>query len=146
MITYQKLTKEDIKQVVLLEEEFLGETLGEEMLTSELNNPAASFITAKQDKVVLGYIGGYFIEEEGEILNFVVNEKYQRQGIGTALLTTLLSININTKKIILEVRENNQKGINFYTKFGFQKISIRKHYYKNGDHAVVMMKEIQWKY
>lgn len=143
MITYQKLTKEDIKQVVLLEEEFLGETLGEEMLESESYNSAACFITAKKEQKVLGYIGGYFIGEEGEILNFVVDEAYQRQGIGTTLLTHLLSINKDIKKIILEVRENNQKGINFYTKFGFQKISIRKHYYKNGDHAIVMMKEIK---
>lgn len=143
MITYSPLIKDDIKQVVLLEEEFLGETLGEEMLSNELLNKAAIFLTAKDNMKVIGYIGGYFIENEGEILNFVVDEKYQRQGIGTALFNTLINSQNNIKKIILEVRENNQKAINFYLKMDFKKISIRKHYYKNGDHALVMMKEIK---
>lgn len=146
MITYQKLTKEDIVQVVLLEEQFLGETLGIEMLETELNNNAACFITAKSNQTVLGYIGGYFIFDEGEILNFVVDETYQRQGIGQNLFNYLLSLYPNIKKITLEVREKNQKGINFYLKNNFQKISIRKHYYKNGDNAIVMIKEIKWKY
>lgn len=146
MITYQKLTKEDIVQVVLLEEQFLGETLGIEMLETELNNNAACFITAKSNQTVLGYIGGYFIFDEGEILNFVVDEKYQRQGIGQNLFNYLLSLYPKIKKITLEVREKNQKGINFYLKNNFQKISIRKHYYKNGDNAIVMIKEIKWKY
>lgn len=143
MITYQKLTKEDIVQVVLLEEQFLGETLGIEMLETELNNNAACFITAKSNQTVLGYIGGYFIFDEGEILNFVVDETYQRQGIGQNLFNYLLSLYPNIKKITLEVREKNQKGINFYLKNNFQKISIRKHYYKNGDNAIVMIKEIK---
>ena len=86
------------------------------MLETELNNNAACFITAKSNQTVLGYIGGYFIFDEGEILNFVVDETYQRQGIGQNLFNYLLSLYPNIKKITLEVREKNQKGINFYLK------------------------------
>lgn len=142
MITYQPLTKADILQVVLLEEELLQETLGKEMLTNELNNKNVCFLTAKDNLKVVGYIGLYIYIDEGEILNFVVDKAYQRQMIGTTLLKKVIDT-YQLKKITLEVRENNQKGINFYLKNNFKPINIRKHYYQNGDNAIVMMKEIK---
>ena len=143
MITVSKLTKDEISQVVILEEKFLGETLGEEMLEAELNNPTLCFLSAKENEQVLGYIGAYVIEDSMEILNFVVDESHQRSGIGTLLFNTLLELYPNTLSVVLEVREHNQKAFNFYKKQNFNVISMRKHYYKNGDNALVMMKEIK---
>ena len=144
MIKIDKLIKEDIAQVVLLEEQFLGETLGSEMLENELDNEFMCFLSAKESKKVLGYIGAYVINGELEILNFVVDENFQRTGIGTLLFNELLNRYPDTKSVVLEVREQNEKGINFYKKNNFNVISKRKHYYKNGDHALVMMKELVW--
>ena len=143
MFKIDKLTKEDIPQVVLLEEQFLGETLGTEMLENELSNEFMCFLVAKESKKVLGYIGAYVVSDELEILNFVVDESYQRTGIGTSLFNEILKRYPNANSVILEVREQNEKGINFYKKNNFNVISKRKHYYKNGDHALVMMKEIK---
>lgn len=142
MIKIGKLTKEDIPQVVLLEEQFLGETLGSEMLENELENEFMCFLSAKDNKKVLGYIGAYVINGELEILNFVVDGLHQRTGIGTLLFNELLNRYPDAKTVVLEVREQNEKGINFYKKNNFNVISKRKHYYKNGDDALVMMKEI----
>ncbi len=142
MVKIERLIKEDIPQVVLLEEELLGDSLGKEMLENEINNESICFLAAKDNKKVLGYIGAYVIEGEMEILNFVVDKIHQRSGIGTLLFNTLLDLYPNTKSIILEVRENNEQGINFYKKNNFNVISKRKHYYKNGDDALVMMKEL----
>jgi ribosomal-protein-alanine N-acetyltransferase len=143
MIKIDKLTKEDIPQVVLLEEQFLGETLGSEMLENELENEFMCFLSAKDNKKVLGYIGAYVINGELEILNFVVDGLHQRTGIGTLLFNELLNRYPDAKSVVLEVREQNEKGINFYKKNNFNVISKRKHYYKNGDDALVMMKEIK---
>ena len=142
MIKIDKLTKEDIPQVVLLEEQFLGETLGSEMLENELENEFMCFLSAKDSKKVFGYIGAYVINGELEILNFVVDGLHQRTGIGTLLFNELLNRYPDAKTVVLEVREQNEKGINFYKKNNFNVISKRKHYYKNGDDALVMMKEI----
>jgi ribosomal-protein-alanine N-acetyltransferase len=142
MIKIDKLTKEDIPQVVLLEEQFLGETLGSEMLENELENEFMCFLSAKDNQKVLGYIGAYVINGELEILNFVVDGLHQRTGIGTLLFNELLNRYPDAKTVVLEVREQNEKGINFYKKNNFNVISKRKHYYKNGDDALVMMKEI----
>ena len=142
MINCSKLESKDVKQVVLLEEQFLGESLGEDMILNELNNPNVCFLSAKDNEKVIGYIGAYTFDDSIEILNFVVDEAYQRQGIGSLLFNTLLEMYDKTKSIVLEVRYNNEKGISFYKKNNFNVISIRKHYYKNGDDAIVMMKEI----
>jgi ribosomal-protein-alanine N-acetyltransferase len=142
MINCSKLEPKDIKQVILLEEQFLGESLGEDMILNELDNPNVCFLSAKDNEKVIGYIGAYTFDDSMEILNFVVDEAYQRQGVGSLLFNTLLNMYDKTKSIVLEVRYNNEKGISFYKKNNFNVISIRKHYYKNGDDAIVMMKEI----
>ncbi|MGM9898963.1 MAG: ribosomal protein S18-alanine N-acetyltransferase [Bacilli bacterium] len=133
----------DIDIIVQLEEEIFGETLGKEMLENELNNPLVWFRVLEIDNQVIGYIGGYFYLEDGEILNFLIDKSKQHQGYGTILFESILqeARKKGIKKVTLEVRESNSNAISFYTKFGFSKISIRKHYYQNGDNAIVMIKE-----
>lgn len=133
----------DIDIIVQLEEEIFGETLGKEMLENELNNPLVWFRVLEIDNQVIGYIGGYFYLEDGEILNFLIDKSKQHQGYGTILFESILqeARQKGIKKVTLEVRELNSNAISFYTKFGFSKISIRKHYYQNGDNAIVMIKE-----
>ena len=55
------LKEEDIKAVVELEEKYLHESLGEEMIRNELNNPIIKFWVVELNNLVLGYIGGCFV-------------------------------------------------------------------------------------
>jgi hypothetical protein len=57
MIEILKTTKEDIFDIVRLEEELLDSSIGSEMLLSELHNKYAHFLTAKLENQVIGYIG-----------------------------------------------------------------------------------------
>ena len=146
MVNIRLLKKEDIKKVVYLEETFLGETLGEEMLESELDSKITKFYVATINDEVVGYIGRYELLNEAEVLNFVVDETYQRQGIGQTLFNKVEEDLPNLEKMTLEVRESNTKAKNFYTKNGFKQISIRKNYYKNNENALVLIKEYLWEY
>lgn len=143
-IEIRALTQADIERVVELEMQAFGETLGAEMLTNELTNVLVKFRVITLDKKVIGYIGGYFYMEDGEILNFLIDDAYQHQGFGQRLFDYVMGEAQTelVKCVTLEVRENNLKGLNFYKKNGFNPISVRKHYYKNGDNAIVMMKEL----
>lgn len=141
MVKVRELKKEDIKKVVYLEETFLGETLGEEMIESELGSNVTKFYVATLNEEVVGYIGRYEFLGEVEILNFVVDEVHQRKGIGQLLFNQVEQDVQNLNKMTLEVRESNTKAINFYLKNGFKQISVRKHYYKNGEDAKVLIKE-----
>ncbi len=141
MVKIRKILKKDIKQIVLLEEELLGETLGVELLENELNSNITTFYVATIGDKVVGYIGRYAYIDEAEILNFVVDANYQRQGIGQRLFDKIKEDLPQLKKITLEVKASNTKALNFYYKNGFTKIDVRKKYYKDGEDALVLMKE-----
>ena len=144
MIIIQKLKKEHILSVVDIEERHLEETLGFEMLQSELHNKYAHFYVALDDELVIGYIGAWIIEGTTDMINFVVDSKYQHKGIGQLLMKEIInqSISENSKEILLEVREKNNQAINFYLLQGFKQIAIRKEYYKNKDNALILRKEL----
>ena len=141
MVKIRTLEKQDIDKVVYLETTFLGETLGKEILESELDSKITKFYVATINNEVVGYIGRYEYIGEVEILNFVVDEDYQRQGIGQMLFDKVLNEIKEINKITLEVRRSNQKAINFYYKNGFKEIHVRKNYYKNGEDALVLIRE-----
>lgn len=138
------LEKKDIKKVVELEEKIFGETLGEEMLLNEINNPMVWFRVIEEKSEIIGYIGGYFYLEDGEILNFLIDENHQHLGFGSTLFSSLLqeAKQKGIKRVTLEVKSNNYKAIKFYKKFNFEQISIRKNYYKDKEDAIVMLKEL----
>lgn len=143
MVNVRKMEFRDIKKVVELEEKYLLESLGEKLLASELSekNNGVSFYVIENDDVVIGYIGRYYFSQEAEVLNFVVDESYQRQGYGQKLFDKMVEDMKDVKKITLEVRASNIKGINFYTKNGFKQVGVRKKYYKNGEDALLLLKE-----
>ena len=133
----------DIERIIYLEETYLGETIGQELLTESITTPHLYFYTIEEDKVI-GYIGACILAGETEILNFVIDEAYQRKGYGQILLNKVIeeSIKQSSKKIVLEVKVSNQKGINFYNKNNFNTVNIRKNYYKDGSDAYLMIKEL----
>jgi len=137
------IKQEDIKQIVDLELKFLGETIGEELLLDSIKTPHLYFYVV-EDINVIGYIGAYILAGQTEILNFVIDEKYQRQGIGQKLFDEILEDSkINkSESVVLEVKVNNEKGIGFYTKNGFEIVNIRKNYYADGTDAYLMLKEL----
>ena len=138
------LQKEDLKAVVALEEELLLETLGVEMLQAELHNKYAKFLCATDHNKVIGYIGAWIIDDSCEVINFVVDKSYQHQGNGQALFNELTRIALENKAtyMCLEVRISNHQAICFYAKNGFKEINRRISYYKNGEDALVLRKEL----
>ncbi|MCR5231619.1 MAG: GNAT family N-acetyltransferase, partial [Acholeplasmatales bacterium] len=69
--------KEDIDEIVNLELDTLGTTLGKEMLIDNLSNELSYFYVYEENNHILGYISISFDGYQGEILNFCVNKDYQ---------------------------------------------------------------------
>ncbi|MGF6907022.1 ribosomal protein S18-alanine N-acetyltransferase [Fusobacterium sp. PH5-44] len=90
---------------------------------------------------ISGYVILYNNEDIYDILKIAVKNEFKRKSIGTKLLDYINNNLIKNRKIsiMLEVRENNQRAINFYEKYGFQKISIRKKYYEDTDEDANIM-------
>lgn len=91
---------------------------------------------------IIGFIDYSVLYERAEINYIYVLEPYQRQGIASKLIDNMLSSLKDVINITLEVNENNIKAINFYKKNGFEIVSKRANYYKDGTDAYLMMKVI----
>ncbi len=103
---------------------------------------------AFSEEACLGFIIAQVVEEESEILTFLVQQKMREKGLGQSLYNTLETYlkNRQVLKIFLEVEKDNLTAIKFYSKNGFLKISYRKGYYRKsgisaGD-AISMQKKI----
>lgn len=64
-----------------------------------------------------------------DIVDIIVEKKYRRQGIASIMLDYVISEFDDVILMTLEVNENNDAAINFYKKFGFEVVSLRKNYY-----------------
>lgn len=130
----RRYNKSDINEIIKLEESLLHTTLGENILIDRLDDENF-YIYVYEDFGIIGYISSYFDGETLEILNFCVDEKYQRKGIGSMLLDEVINMaKLNGgRHVILEVNQTNEKGVSFYYKKGFKVISVRRGYYKGID-------------
>ena len=134
-ITISKMTSDDLQEIYAIEEESFPIPWEDEMFEKELSNMLATYLVAKTDSKVVGFIGAWFILDECQITNIAVDKNYRRQGIASKLVTELLKEckKHGTTYIMLEVRTNNISAQKLYSKLGFADECIRKNYYKNPD-------------
>ena len=82
-----------------------------------------------------GELVGYFVlmaaAGEAHLLNLSVAAAHQRRGHGSELLRQAASLARlrGAKNIFLEVRPSNRGAQALYTRFGFQKVAVRRGYY-----------------
>ncbi len=100
-------------------------------------------ICAMKNGVMAGLICGYFAADESDISVAAVHPDMRRQGIGDLLLNAfekaLLDI---TAAVFLDVRESNVPAICLYEKHGYERVGMRKNYYKEPVENAVLMKKI----
>lgn len=146
-IKIEKMTFEDIDAVDEIEKDAFPIPWKKTSLAEELTNMLATYLVAKIDEKVVGYIGMWYVLDECHITNVAVHKDFKRQGIASDLINAMLKIckEHESQYILLEVRANNIPAQNLYTKFGFTKDGVRKDYYKNPDgtfeDAILMSKE-----
>ena len=102
------------------------------------------FIYEKNTEKAAFIIYVAFEKDRAEIEYIYVFEKFRRQGIAQRLIEFCLEhiTNLGCKSVTLEVRIKNDKAIKLYEKLGFKHSYIRHNYYKNGDDASLMIREM----
>ena len=77
-----------------------------------------------------GYAVYSVVADEAELLLFVIDEKYQGQGVGKQFLSYLTQRLIGkAERLFLEVRASNIPAINLYENAGFNQVGERPNYY-----------------
>tara|TARA_B100000161_G_scaffold204933_1_gene150112 strand:+ start:407 stop:847 length:441 start_codon:yes stop_codon:yes gene_type:complete len=93
---------------------------------------------------VIGICAYQVVHDEAQINYFVVNKEFRKKGYGSFLMNYLIGLceKLNINKILLEVSQENNAAQNFYDRFNFSTVGIRRNYYKNGSNALLKEKQL----
>ena len=96
---------------------------------------------------VIGICVFHVVLDEAQINFFAVNHKYRKKGFGTYLMRHLIKEcdKLNINKLFLEVSHTNLTAENFYSRFNFSTVGIRRKYYKDGSDALIKEKKLTTK-
>lgn len=123
----------DIPAIARLEKLCFSAPWSEDALRETMAREQALFLVAEACGEVRGYIGSYYVLDEGYITNVATDPEYRRRGIGRALVTELaergraLSLSFWT----LEVRVSNESAIALYKSMGFESVGRRPRFYSD---------------
>lgn len=140
------MNKNDVDAVYKVEEDCFPDPWSKESIRQELKNNLARYIVAEIDDQIVGYVGVWFVLDEGHITNVAVHSDYRGRKIGDKLIKELVEIckENNLSAITLEVRTSNVVAQNLYKKYGFKMAGIRKEYYSdNKEDAIIMWNQLK---
>ena len=92
-------------------------------------------IAYHEDKVPVGFVLCWLIENQCDLLSMGVLPDHRRDGVGLMLLDYALSEarHMGAEYMMLEVNINNTAAQTLYEGQGFEKFSVRKDYYTHAD-------------
>jgi len=143
----RKMETDDLDQIMEIENECFAVPWSKESFIYEIDyNKVSEYYIAILGTEIVGYIGIWYILDEGNITNVAVRKSYRNRGIADEIIREVLKEAKSKKieKIFLEVRESNNAAIKLYEKHGFIKIDVRKGYYKdNNEDAIIMLMQVE---
>ncbi len=145
----------DIDEIISLNLETLPEHYSNSFFIELLMDSPETFLVAEHDKTIIGYIMcrieyGFSslkkikLSRKGHIVSFAVKKEYRNRTIGKTLVKQAL-IGMKSKKCseaYLEVRVNNLAAINLYQSIDFTIATTLEKYYRDGQNALLMSKDI----
>ena len=129
--------------VMELEDELFGaEAWSPAAYWNELAETATRhYVVALARDRVLGYAGLAVYGDEAHVLTIGVSGSAQGRGLGTALLLDLLAA-AGDRRVLLDVRADNEVAQRLYRRHGFVPVGRRRGYYQpSGMDAVVMARD-----
>ena len=135
------MTAAHLDGVCAIENACFAHPWSRQSIEAELDNETSLFYVAVEDGQVVGYIGMSFVLDEGYIYNVAVKADCRKNGVGSALIQTLVTHcrKNNFAFLTLEVRQSNAPARSLYEKFGFIKVGERKNYYSDPTENAVLM-------
>lgn len=142
MISEMKL--EDLNKIKDILETDFDEFWNYETLKDELESDFSKYFIAKQNDEIVGFAGLKIIVDEADLMNIVTKKCYRHSGIASKIMNNLINYCKlkRIKCITLEVNVQNSIAINFYKKYNFKEVGLRKKYYENTYDAILMKLEI----
>ena len=142
-IYVRRMDMSDVPFVLHYETKIFDQHVEEKALYEEIiENKVSRYYMALFENERIGYIGVWIPRPNAEILTLYIKEEFRKKSYGVVLLEFMLDqlAEENIESVTLEVRVSNVAAISLYKKVGFEQVSIRKNYYKDGEDALLMYK------
>lgn len=129
------MKKEDIDQVLAIEQASFTMPWSRNLFLSEFRSPSVSMLMVALADVsvrsVIGYIVCWLVADEVHILNLAVDRSFRRQGMAKSIVLAALkrAHQKGAKRAFLEVRSSNTAAKKLYLDLGFTGTSVRRDYY-----------------
>ena len=125
MIRIAPLKADDIDQICRIDSHEAPSQLQALMV-----KPAFAGLGISTPAGLVGFIYGWVVENQGEIVQITIAQDCRRQGYGQALLTSFLA-EFDLKTCWLELRADNDAAFSLYRRIGFVEDGQRKGYYQS---------------
>ena len=126
---------DDLDGVLDVERESFTNPWTREMYSWELQNRAVChiYVVRTADCRVAGFCAFWLVFDEIHINNLAMRPHYRGLGMGTALLTHVVSAgrDLGARRATLEVRASNEAALRLYERMRFFVAGRRRNYYSN---------------
>ena len=137
---------EDLRVIMEIEHFCFTTPWSLESFKAELkDNEYARYFCLEVEGQVIGYMGLWFILDEGHITNIAITPNHQGLHWGEFLMRSVTEkmVEQGMERMTLEVRVSNSPAQSLYKRLGFEIAGVRKGYYADtGEDAMIMWAEL----
>ena len=146
MISIKQINENDIDLCYELDSKTIS-LWSKKQWANEFKKEGTKIFGLLLENLVIGICVFQVVIDEVQINYFVVNQNFRKKGFGSYLMNYLIKRckKLNINKLLLEVSQSNITAENFYNRFDFSTVGIRKNYYKNGSDALLKEKKLTTK-
>lgn len=138
---------EDVAEVVAVERQSFSMAWTASGFRHEIHkNPYARCLVVRHaDGRLAGYASIWVLERQMLVNNVAIAPAFRRRGLGHALMEHLIRTarEADCVEALLEVRPTNRPALAMYDRLGFRKAAVRRHYYTDGEDALVLRLELR---
>lgn len=148
MIRVAEFSMENFQALMDIESSSFHEPWNEKEMLYEINeNPLNKILVLKEDDEVIGFIDYMITFNSSTISQIAIKNSFRKKGYASLLLEEMInrlpkSGDEQVETITLEVRKSNEAARGLYLKFGFEQVTEKKNYYKDGEDAIYMIKRL----
>lgn len=147
-IMFRLANLSDIERICEIEAECFKEPYKRSDIEYEISkNPVNKFVLALDNNQIIGFIDFMITFNSATINQIAVTKDMRNKGVATLLLNIMETYFPKegedvVENVTLEVRKSNVPALNLYEKNKYEMITIKPHYYADGEDAVYMVKRL----
>jgi ribosomal-protein-alanine N-acetyltransferase len=147
-VSVRAATDADVDAIAVSEADNLGADAWSHGLVAEGvagRLPTVHYLVAESEGLVVGHAVASLVADVAELQRIAVSSGSRRQGVARALLDEVVALAVQEDigRLLLEVREDNEAALAFYTAQGFVELDRRPRYYRDGTSAVVLERPVR---